>query len=163
MKATKIFLKIFIAVFLFILSACDLGEHAITVFMVDVSQKGTNVYTINVSYQEEESYKNLGTDILIASNVENLEINIKKEYEDSIKIMILEKNKFYSLSKLFCEAKGKNTEYNQYKNALNTTFMLSANKSSTISLKAVVGDLTENKSMIYNTFDISKVFELAIK
>ena len=161
-KIKKIFTFIVICM-MFVFTACNLGENAISVSIYDITSYGSKDYTFSVIYQEEEFYKNKGSDIYIKSDVDNLELKIKKEYEDFVIINLSEKQTFYSLTKIICEAKNENVKFDKYQNVLNSIYIINSNKDANLFIKVVVGDITESKSMLYNTFDVSKTLKMEIK
>ncbi len=163
MNKFKVFFTFLILCMLFTFTACDLGKNAISVSIYDITSSGSKDYTFSVSYQEEDSYENKGSDIYIKSDVDNFKIKIKKEYEDFVTINLKEKDIFHSLTKLISEAKNENVKFLQYQNMLNSTYIINSETDATLEIKAVVGDITESKSMLYNTFDVSNTLKLNIE
>lgn len=148
---------------MFIFTACNLGENAISVSIYNITGSGSKDYTFSVSYQEEDFYKDKGCDIYIKSDVENLKIKIKKEYQDFVTIVLKDKNEFYSLTKLISDANSENVKFLKYQNMLNSIYIINSESDATLEIKAVVGDITEVKSMLYNTFDVSKTLKIDIE
>ncbi len=163
MSILKRLLTFSLVCMMFVFTACSLGENAISVSIYDITSYGSKDYTFSVIYQEEPFYENKGSDIYIKSDIENLKLKIKQEYEDFVTIILTNKNEFYSLIKLISAAKDENVKFESYQNVLNSIYIMNSDKDANLFIKAVVGDITESKSMLYNTFDVSKTLKMEIK
>ena len=160
MKLFKKSMVIIWIVFVVIFSACSVEENAISVTFTDITLSGNTNITFFVKYEEEKNYKQKGMDILIKSDKDNVRFKIKKELEDFVEITLPQQNIYYSLSKLM---QGNNFEYVMYKSAVNKNYIINSYDDFNLTLKAVAGELSEYKTMLVDTFDISKEFKLEVK
>ena len=161
MKNLKIF-YIFMLIGVVFLSACNVS-NAQSVTFSDITGAGSPDTTISVVYQEEYDYKQKATDIYIKSNVDNLIIQIKQELNNFITISLLQKNEYYSLSKLIANAKIDKVNYQNYSKAKNVNIIINSNQDCNLIFKAVVGDLDANGFELQNEIDVSKEFVISIQ
>lgn len=154
---------IILSAIIFIASACTFGENSISVTFQDITGVGSQETTFRITYEEEKRYKDKGVDILIKSDQDNTEFLIKKELEDFVKITLKEKDVYYSLNKLMCQAKGEKFVYSLYKDAVSKSYIINSQQQYNINLKAVVGNVSELKTMLFENYSASKVFSLKIK
>lgn len=148
---------------IFIVSACTFGENSICTNFTDITSPGSNDITFKVTFEEEKRYFDKGFDILIKADTNNAEFLIKKELDDFVKITLKDKDTYYSLYKLMADAKNRKFEYITYKNAISKIYIINSQSNFTLTLKAVIGEISQYKSSLLNTFDMSKVFKLNVK
>lgn len=159
----KIIKNIIIAILVFasfVMSACANSGNAISVAFSDITSPGSKDITFAVKYQEEKMYEDKGTDILVKADEDNVSFRIKKELGEFIDIVLLQKDRFYSLTKLM---QGENYEYTIYKDAVAKNYIINSNQDFVLTLKAVAGQESEYKTMLLNSFDISKEYKLNVK
>ncbi len=162
MKKRNIFFA-FILIFVFILGACNIDGNAISVTFSNLTSKGSKDYTVAVGYQQENSYENKGTDIFVKSDVENTTLTIRKELEDELTIKLTEKDNFYSLTKLLSVSGGVDLKYNHYDKMVSFNVLIKSDKNCNLTLKAVVGNLSENEMVLLDEFDVSKEFNIFVE
>ena len=93
------------------LSACNLGDHAISANITNATSPGSSDATFHISYLEETNYKDKYTDILLCSDSDNVTFQIKAELENFITITLPEKNNYYSLTTLIANRRMQKTSY----------------------------------------------------
>ena len=142
----------------------SLVQNAISVTIVDTSGAGKNKTTVSVNYEAEKDYENLFTDILIKCTNGNQKVKLAEEPDVSLCIKFEEADKFYSLSKLIANAKIVKTEYENYKTALQKTYIFeSEDNEYDITMVAVVGELDENTNSLKNTKLVSDQVTVNVK
>ena len=139
-------------------------QNAISVSIIDVSTSGRSEATVNVNYQEEKDYNHLYTDILIKCSNGDQKVKLAEEPDVLLCIKFEQADTYYSLSKLMANAKIVKTEYENYKTALQKTYILSSEDNEyTITMIAVVGELEENTNSLKNIKYVSKEVEVQVK
>ena len=139
-------------------------QNAISVSIIDVSGAGRSEATVNVNYQQEEDYKDLFTDILIKCSNGDQKVKLAEEPDVLLCIKFEQADTYYSLSKLMANAKILKTEYENYKNALAKTFILSSEDNEyNITMVAVVGELDQSTNSLKNIRYISKELMVTVK
>lgn len=160
MKFIRKCLVVVLVVVAFVLVACTAGENAISVSFSDITTSGNTNITFSVKYEDEKMYQNKGTDILIKADKDNVSFKIKKELENFVEISLPQKNTYYSLSKLM---QGSGFEYVLYKDAVSKNYIINSDIDFVLTLKAIVGELSEHKTMLMNPFDASREYKLTVK
>ena len=152
---------LFIVCAVMLLSGCE--RNAISVTFGDGTAAGSTDHVIMVGYQEEKDYEKLGTDVFVKSNVDNLKITIQKELYDKIEVTLPEKDTYYSLTKLFANAKSKQPIYTVYKEALNINLIINSDQDAILTFKAIVGELQEGNTLLLKTKIVSQEYQQKVK
>lgn len=156
-------ISVLVLLFIFVLSACNLGEHAISVTFTNITATNSTNYTISIGYQSEDFYVNKGTDIYIKSDEDNTILTIQKELGNSSTIKLTEKNTFYSLTKLLSMANDEDLKYKKYDDLVSFNMFINSDKNCNLTLKAVVGNLSSNEMVLLDVFDVSKEFNIFVQ
>ena len=152
-----------------ILSFCGCMRQPKSVTFSDNSVLNTGRYIMTVRYLEDTAYDDKSTDLQFKSSINNAIITIGKENHEPVKVLIEEKDTWYSLTTLICLSQDKsNTEdFTLYKDSINTTYIIESEKSLNLTVRAVVGDKEPNGDetgyILSNKQICSEEFELKIK
>lgn len=159
MKKFGSFLIVCFVIFAFL--GCS--REPIVAFFKDGTSAGSDNYTINVSFVEDTKFEEKFIDILIKSNIDNLVMSFKREFDEDIQITISEKDEWNSLTYLINQANDEENQesYLAFSEKRNMTLVIKSEQDAIITLKAVCGDEFENslgEVILVNQVDISKLF-----
>lgn len=153
---------IMIIIFIF-LSGCNSDLFTpINVSFKNQTLLGSENYTLVVVYAEDKRIRDKYTDLYISADLDNIKLKITKELGESYNIEIPNSNTWYSLTNLI----GQKLHLATFATVETTIYIINSNKTTTIKLKAMGGDLIYNldtgESSLTNAFEVSKEFELKV-
>lgn len=161
-KKSLLFVLVFVFVFsLGVLSACS--SDPIVAYFTDGTSAGSDNYTVNVDYDEDSRFNGKYVDVLIKSDMEQLNFLFKREFDEDTELFLEEKDKWYSITKLLNSEKDQKEEFQAFKGKADDTLVIKSEQKAKVKLKVVAGDLKENsegEEILINQTDVSKVFEL---
>ena len=159
--------KFFLLSLVVVCFACTLfgcARHALVAYIREGTSAGSDIYTVNVSFAEDQMYENKKIDMLLRSSIDNLTITFKREFDEDTNLLIQKKEQWYSLTLLLNQqGNDRNEEYMPYNEKHNITMMFESEQNAMLTIKSVCGDEYENSSgdiILINQVDISKPFEL---
>lgn len=129
-----------------VFSACQMRERApLTVTFYDVSSAMSSDHTIKIQFAEEKDYEDYFVDILVKSDVKDIELTIFQEFSDKndkTTIKIDAANKYISLDeyKIFNLESEQTDSMVGYSDVLQTTIVINSSKDATLTLLAIVGE-----------------------
>jgi hypothetical protein len=141
-----------------VLTACQ--NEPILAYFADGTSAGSDNYTINVDFLEDNRFKDNYVDILLKSDIDNLTLDFKKEFDENLEITINQKEKWYSLTQLIVSA-GSEEEFEKLIDKIDMTLVIKSEQDAKLKLKAVCGDKHENsqgETMLINLTNISDEF-----
>lgn len=146
---------------------CD-GTEPISVSFMDITGAGSTDATFVANFADEKEYKHNHTDLLVCGNVDNLVLDIAKQNESFVTIVLKNKDVWYSLTALIYSGSGKQgqEQYSLYKDISSLTYIIRSKIDTTIKLKAAVGTIEQNAQngeLLVFRQDVSKEFELELK
>ncbi|MDD3862511.1 MAG: hypothetical protein PHV79_01475 [Clostridia bacterium] len=156
----KIFINSLLIIFLCFTLSCNTNDYyPVNVFFKDGTLPNSDKSSITAIYLEDKRIREKYTDILISSNIDNLEFSIAKENDKYIDIKIAEKEIWYSLTELLKDKI--DIEYTTFAKAQTTTYVIKSETPTVLQFKAVGGNY--NNDELENIFTVSKTFELKIQ
>lgn len=127
---------------------------------------GSDKYTITAVYSEDKRIRGYHTDILVSSNIDNLQLTICKELEQPYNIILNQKDVWYSLTNLINSQNNEKLEFTTFARAETTTYIIQSEQAANLKFKAIGGDLCdhlkEGYSELVNIFPASKIFKVKI-
>lgn len=163
-------MKKFKLIAVILLIGCCMGacqqRTPMTVTFGDITTSGSTDTTFKVNYATETEFKNLYTDLLIRCETGETKLQIAKEYEEFITILIPDSS-WHSLTALIKSAQGEygKETYGLYKDTVSVTYIINSEENTKVSFKAVVGTVEKNSSggqLLMNKKEISKQFDLEV-
>lgn len=160
----KTFLFVLLCFMLLTLISC--ARQPIVAFLIEGTSAGSDLYTVNLSFVEDELFKDKYVDILIKSSVDNLSITFKKEFEEDCDLFVENKDDWQSLTNLINISNSNQDEkFMPYNEKENETLFFESNTEATLTIKVVAGDKmtnSEDVEILVNQVDISRKFNLDI-
>ena len=156
------FVAIFVSCLLiFVVAGCS--RQPIVAFFMDGTSAGSDIYTINVSFAEDEKFEDKHIDLLIKSDTDNLVMTFKREFDQDIQITIEKKEEWNSLTYLINSANPPENQesYMPFSERSNMTLVIESEQDAIITFKAVIGDEYQNSqgyTILVNQVDISKLY-----
>ena len=150
-----------------LLVGCE-GSEPLSVSFMDITGAGSTDATFVANFAEEKEYKYNHTDLLVCGQVDNLVLDIAKQNDSFVTIVLQNKDVWYSLTALMYAGSGKQgqEEYSLYKDISSLTYIIRSKIDTTIKLKAAVGTIEQNAQngeLLVFRQDASKEFELELK
>lgn len=159
--------KFFVGVFAFvlILILCGCARETIVAFVKDGTSAGSDNYTVNVNFTEDSKFEEKSIDVLIKSNIDNLTLTFKREFDQDTELFLTNKDLWYSLTNLINVASivDNQEDYMPYSEKSNMTLVMKSDQDAVITLKVVCGDEITNSQeqiILVNKVDVSKEFTL---
>lgn len=141
------------------------SQTPINVTFKDGTLAGSPNYVITAVYLEDKGIRDKFTDILIKSDIDDLNISLTKELGETFYVSLKTANKWYSITELISQNATKN--FAKFSQAEATTYIINSEKEANLQFKAVGGDYVYNRHInsgeLVNTFEVSKVFDLKIE
>lgn len=165
MKKLLYIFQCFLIVFCF--AACADSEP-LSVSFTNITGAGSTDNTLLANFAEEKEYKQNHTDLLVCSNVDGLTLEIAKQNQNFVTIVLPNKDVWYSLTALMCAGEGNQgkEQYSLYKDVSSLTYIIRSNIDTKIKVKAAVGTVEENAEkgeLLVFRQDVSKEFEFDLK
>ena len=159
----RFFISVFAFVLTFVLFGC--ARETIVAFIKDGTSAGSDNYTININFVEDSEFDEKSIDVLIKSNIDNLTITFKQEFDQDTELFISTKDEWYSLTNLINTASGENDQenYMPYSEKSNMTLVMKSEQDAVVNLKVVCGNEILNSQeqvILVNQVDVSKEFVL---
>lgn len=157
--ATLAILSFMIVMIMGMLSACS--EDPILAYFTDGTSAGSDIYTINVDYDEDSRFESKYVDLLIKSDTDNLIILFKREFDEDTELVLEEKDRWYSITNLLTHQKGVKEEFQAFKGKADDTLVIESEQDAFATLKVVIGDIKENsqnEEILINQTDVSKEY-----
>lgn len=151
----------------FCFAACADSEP-LSVSFTNITGAGSTDNTLLANFAEEKEYKQNHTDLLVCSNVDGLTLEIAKQNQNFVTIVLPNKDVWYSLTALMCAGEGNQgkEQYSLYKDVSSLTYIIRSNIDTKIKVKAAVGTVEENAEkgeLLVFRQDVSKEFEFDLK
>ena len=162
MEKLKKFLLGFVTMFAFVLTACNMGHSALSVTISNITTAGKTGATFAVKYQDHKMYEEKGVDILIKSDTNNVTFIICEELGEEVEITIPQKGVYYSLNKLMTN-NNQTFKYETYKDAVSKNYIITSNQDFNLTIKAIVGNMSEHKTSLLNPNDASTECTIPVK
>lgn len=161
----RVFATFVCFVLLAVLSGC--ARETIVAFIKDGTSAGSDNYTININFVEDSEFDEKSIDVLVKSNMENLNLTFKREFDEDTQLFIENKDEWYSLTGLINTANGTMEEdFMPYSEKSNMTLVMKSEQDAVITLKVVCGDEIENSQgqiILVNQTAVSKDFSLDLQ
>ncbi len=162
-KSNKLLLTLSLMLVLFggILTAC--AQDPILAYFADGTSAGSDKYTVNVDYDEDSRFEGKYVDLLIKSDIDNLNFLFKREFDEDTELFLEEKDRWYSITNLLTSEKDEKEEFQAFKGKAVDTLVIKSEQDAFVTLKVVIGDLMENsqgEEILINQTDVSKTFKL---
>ena len=164
----KKFLCCFLCCLLAIIFVGCANSEPLSVSFVDITGAGSTDITFVANFAEEKEYKQNHADLLIMGQVDNLVLDIAKQNQNFVTIVLPNKDVWYSLTALMYAGLGKQgqEQYSLYKDVSSLTYIIRSGIDTNIKLKAAVGTIeqsAQNGELLVFRQDASKEFELELK
>ena len=151
------------------LVGCEKSTQINAVSFSEITAAGSKNYAVRVSYSSDKRLEGKGTDVQIKFSKLG-KITIWNEGEEKIEYEIKDYDEWYSLTKIFADAKEETKDkeqYEKYEDALTKFYLFNYKGDIKVTLRAVVGDIEDNKDksgqILVGTDRVSDNFTLKIK
>ena len=151
------------------LVGCEKSTQINAVSFSEITAAGSKNYAVRVSYSSDKKLEGKGKDVQIKFSKLG-KITIWNEGEEKIEYEIKDYDEWYSLTKIFADAKEETKDkekYEKYEDALTKFYLLNYKGDIKVTLRAVVGDIEDNKDksgqILVGTDRVSDNFTLKIK
>ena len=154
--------KIFLCICLgaLCLSGCSPDATPMNVVFKDQTAPFSPRACLTIVYAEDKRIRDKSTDVLVKSEVPNLELSFTKENGKTFDVVLDNANQWYSLTQLFSPKLAPAT----FARVETTTYVITCPHDATIWFKAVGGDavyhLGTGQTTLENTFDVSVPFKM---
>ena len=157
----KKFLLLFLFFNVLICSSCSEKNILQGIYFKNITIAGSENYTVSVVKLNDNSLKNLYTDILVKTNSDNLNFTLTFENKEPLNLFISQSYQFVSLTNLINSQTDYVLRYDKFDDFLNKTFIINSTQDATFTFKAVVGNLSED--ILKDQNDISNEFKISVK
>lgn len=159
----KFFAYVFAFTVMFVFCGC--ARETLVAYIKDGTSAGSDNYTININFAEDSKFKDKSIDVLVKSNIENLTLTFKREFDEDTHLFLAQKDSWYSLTQLINVAtpEDEKEDYMPFSEKSNMTLVIKSEQDAVLTMRVVCGDEIENseeEKILVNKVNVSKEFNL---
>ena len=169
MKRNVILVLLCIVMLGSLLVGCEKSTQINAVSFSEITAAGSKNYAVRVSYSTDKRLEGKGTDVQVKFSKLG-KITIWNEGEEKIEYEIKDYDEWYSMTKIFADAKDETRgkeKYEKYEDALTKFYLFNFKGDIKLTFRAVVGDIEDNKDkngqILVGNDRVSDNFTLKIK